>query len=110
MRSGEEGDLLALHPTVKPVRMIADAMLDCSNRGDIVIDCFLGSGTALLAAERVGRSCHGIELDPLYCDTAIRRWQTLTGREAVHTDTGESFNQREVDAQAAVVKKEVRHD
>jgi DNA modification methylase len=109
MRSGEDGDLLALHPTVKPIRMIADAMLDCSNRGDIVIDCFLGSGTALLAAERVGRSCCGIELDPLYCDTAIRRWQNLTGREAVHSDTGETFSQREAAAQGINIKKEDHH-
>lgn len=109
MRIGEEGDLLAMHPTVKPIRMIADAMLDCSNRGDIVVDCFLGSGTALLAAERVGRSCYGIELDPLYCDTAIRRWQNLTGREAVHADTGETFNQRESDLLHAEAKNEVHH-
>ncbi len=108
MRHGEEGDLLAMHPTVKPIRMIADAMLDCSNRGDIVIDCFLGSGTALLAAERVGRSCYGIELDPLYCDTAIRRWQNLTGREAVQADTGETFNQREFNLLQADTK-EVHH-
>ena len=68
-------NVLELHPTVKPVQLVMDALLDCSNRGDIVLDSFLGSGTTLLAAERTGRICRGIELDPLYVDTAIRRWQ-----------------------------------
>ena len=74
-RRGAEGNLLALHPTVKPVAMVADAILDCSARGDIVLDAFLGSGTTLIAAERTGRRCCGLELDPGYVDTAIRRWQ-----------------------------------
>jgi DNA modification methylase len=76
-------NLLALHPTAKPVDLVADVLLDCSERGAIVLDCFLGSGTTLLAAERTGRLCRGIELDPLYVDTAIRRWQNLTGKDAV---------------------------
>ena len=63
-RHSDEGDLLALHSTPKPVRMIADAILDVSNRGDLVVDAFLGSGTSIIAAERVGRRCYGIELDP----------------------------------------------
>ncbi len=95
MRHGEEGDLLAMHPTVKPVRMIADAILDCSKRSDIILDPFLGSGTTLLAAERTGRHCYGMELDPAYLDTAIRRWQNITGLDAIHTETGETFTQRE---------------
>lgn len=66
-RNGEEGKLLALHPTVKPIAMFADALLDCSARGDVVLDAFLGSGTTLLAAERVGRYCYGIEVDPYIC-------------------------------------------
>jgi DNA modification methylase len=90
-RSSDEGDLLALHPTVKPVRLVADAILDCSARGDLVLDPFLGSGTTLIAAERVGRRCAGIELDPLYVDTVIRRWQALTGDTARHAVSGESF-------------------
>lgn len=98
MRKGEEGDLLALHPTVKPVRMIADAILDVSKRGDIVLDPFLGSGTTLLAAERVGRICYAMELDPLYVDTAIRRWQMVTGMDAVSSVNGLSFTQREIAA------------
>jgi DNA modification methylase len=76
-----------------------DALLDCSNRGDIVIDSFLGSGTTLLAAERTGRICRGIELDPLYVDTAIRRWQNLTGRDAVRVSDGALFRDIEVKAE-----------
>ncbi len=91
-RKGEEGNLLALHPTVKPVKLVADAILDCSARGDIVVDAFLGSGTSLMAAERVGRRCFGLELDPLYVDTAIRRWQALTGEAARHAASGRSFD------------------
>jgi DNA methylase len=69
-KTGDEGNLLALHPTVKPVAMVADAILDCTKRGDIVLDAFLGSGTTLMAAERVGRVCYGIELEPRYVDVA----------------------------------------
>ena len=78
-RRGDEGNLLTLHPTVKPVALVADAIMDCSARGDIVLDPFLGSGSTLIAAERVGRVCCGIEFEPLYVDTAIRRWQRFTG-------------------------------
>lgn len=96
-KQGEEGNLLALHPTVKPVALVADALLDSSVRGDLVLDAFLGSGTTLLAAERVGRICRGLELDPIYVDTAIRRWQRMTGGEAIRSATGESFSELEVD-------------
>jgi DNA modification methylase len=91
-RIGEEGNLAALHPTVKPVGLIADAILDCSARGDVVLDPFLGSGSTLIAAERVGRLCYGIELDPLYVDTAIRRWQHFTGERAVHAAARKRFD------------------
>jgi DNA modification methylase/predicted nucleic acid-binding protein len=91
-RQGEEGNLLALHPTVKPVAMVADALLDCSARGDIVLDTFAGSGGTIIAAERVGRTCFGIEIDPLYVDVAIRRWQQQTGDRAIHVGTGKSFD------------------
>jgi DNA modification methylase len=91
-RHGEVGNLLALHPTVKPVALVADAILDCSARGDIVLDTFLGSGTTLVAAERVGRTCFGIEIDPLYVDITIRRWQRHTGDRAIHFATGKSFD------------------
>jgi DNA modification methylase len=90
-RQSEEGNLLALHPTVKPVALVADALLDCSARGDLVLDAFLGSGSTLIAAERVGRVCHGIEIDPVYVDVAIRRWQRHTGDYAVHAVTGKRF-------------------
>ncbi len=92
-------DLLALHPTAKPVALVTDAILDCSERGSIVLDCFLGSGTTLLAAERTGRSCRGIELDPLYVDTAIRRWQNLTGREARRAIDNKPFRELEAEVE-----------
>jgi hypothetical protein len=94
MRHSEEGDLLAKHPTVKPTQMIADAILDCSKRNDIILDPFIGSGTALLACSRVGRRCYGMELDPLYVDTAVQRWQIMTGMDAVNAVTGETFTQQ----------------
>src|SRR5712672_2860370 len=87
-RSGSEGNILALHPTVKPVALVAGALRDCSGRGEIVLDAFLGSGTTLIAAERTGRICHGLELDPLYVDTAVRRWQIATHGKARHATSG----------------------
>ncbi len=93
---GRRGNnLLALHPTAKPVTMVMDAIMDCSNRGDIVLDSFLGSGTTLLAAERTGRVCYGLELDPLYVDTIIRRWQNLTGRDARRASDNKTFREIE---------------
>jgi DNA modification methylase len=92
-RGTEEGNLLALHPTAKPVKLVADAILDCTARGDLVLDPFLGSGTTLMAAERVGRRCFGLEIDPLYIDTIIRRWQAQTGDDAVHEGSGRRFNE-----------------
>ncbi len=88
-----EGNLLALHPTVKPVAMVADAILDASARGEIVMDGFLGSGSTLLAAERVGRICYGIEIDPLYVDVVIRRWQHYTGDQATLQSTGKTYDE-----------------
>lgn len=84
---------LSLHPTVKPVPLVADAIKDVSNRGDIVLDCFMGSGTTIIAAHKTGRHAYGMELDPLYVDTAVRRWQEFTGERAIHADTGLSFDQ-----------------
>ena len=94
-RSTEEGNLLALHPTVKPVAMVADAILDCSGRGEGVLDPFLGSGTTIIAAERTGRVAYGLELEPRYVDAAIRRWQTHTGERAQHAVSGKSFGKLE---------------
>ncbi len=87
-------DLLRLHPTVKPVAMLADAIKDVTHRGDIVLDVFMGSGSTLIAAEETGRVCCGMELDPLYVDVAVRRWQNRTGRSAICSETGESFDAR----------------
>ena len=83
---------LDMHPTVKPIAMVSDAILDVTRRGDIVLDPFCGSGTTLLAAERTGRRAYAIELDPGYVDTAIERWQRMTGRSAVHA-TGKTFDE-----------------
>jgi DNA modification methylase len=91
-RVGEEGRLAALHPTVKPTALVADAILDVTRRGDIVLDPFLGSGATLMACERTGRRCHGFELDPLYCDVIVRRWQAYTGGLARLESTGEAFD------------------
>src|SRR5258708_4423343 len=91
-RRGEEGDLLALHPTVKPIRLVADAILDASARGDIVLDPFLGIATTLMACQRVGRVCRGAEIDALYVDAAIRRWQRDTGEAAIHRASGKTFD------------------
>jgi DNA modification methylase len=88
-----------MHPTVKPVALVADAILDCSRRKGIVLDAFAGSGTTLVAAERTGRRGYGIELDPLYCDVIVRRLAKVTGLEAIHAETGKSF--AEVEAERA---------
>jgi DNA modification methylase len=84
-------ELLGIHPTCKPTAMIADALLDVSRRGEIVLDPFLGSGSTLIAAENVGRVCIGNEIDPAYCDVAVRRWEKQTGRDAVNATTSETF-------------------
>jgi DNA modification methylase len=91
-RAGRLDDLAA-HPTVKPVALVADAIRDCSRRGDIVLDPFMGSGTTIMAAERVGRRGYGLELDPIYVDVAVRRWQEFTKRDAVLAATNETFDE-----------------
>jgi DNA modification methylase len=85
-------ELLGVHPTIKPIALVADALRDVSRRGDIVIDPFLGSGSTLLAAEQTGRVCIGVEIDPAYLEVTIRRWQKQTGRDAVCAATGETFH------------------
>ena len=100
-RCGEEGNLSALHPTVKPVAMVADAILDCSARGEVVLDAFLGSGTTVMAAERTGRRCYGLELDPAYVDKIVRRWQALTGGSARHAASSRSFDDLVREAEVA---------
>jgi DNA modification methylase len=91
-RAGRLDDLV-MHPTVKPVALVADAMRDCSRRGDIVLDPFLGSGTSILAAERVGRRGFGLEIDPAYVDVIVRRWQAYTRRDAILADTSQTFEE-----------------
>ncbi|UVK41213.1 site-specific DNA-methyltransferase [Mesorhizobium sp. AR10] len=85
-------EALASHSTVKPVQILVDAIKDCTRRNDLVLDPFLGSGSTLIAAEKSGRVCFGIEIDQIYCDTIIRRYQKLTGADAVLEATGETFS------------------
>jgi len=92
-RGDGEGDPLTMHATPKPVAMIADALMDCTRRGDVVLDSFIGSGTTLIAAARTGRRCYGLEIDPLYVDTAVRRWQAWTRDRARHAETGLTFDE-----------------
>ncbi|WP_112324389.1 DNA-methyltransferase [Oceanibium sediminis] len=92
--SASAEDNFNVHPTVKLVALVADAILDVTAVGDAVLDPFLGSGTTLLAAERT----LGLEIDPAYVDTAIRRWQTMTGGTAIHVASGRSFDDLAADA------------
>jgi DNA modification methylase len=82
-----------IHPTMKPVGLIMRAIRNSSQKGDIVLDCFLGSGTTLIAAERTGRICYGLELDPHYVDAAVIRWQRRTGRKAILAGTKHTFDE-----------------
>jgi hypothetical protein len=95
---------LALHPTVKPIALFADAMLDCSAPADLVLDAFCGSGTVFLAAETTRRRAGGLELDPHFVDVAVRRWEEATGENAIHAQTGDTFKARA--ARAAMEKED----
>lgn len=99
--SASRGSELAMHPTVKPVALVADALRDCSRRGDVVLDPFGGSGTTLIAAQQTGRTARLIEFDPIYCDTIIRRFEQVTGKHAQHAGTGETFEALEHARQAS---------
>jgi DNA modification methylase len=90
MRAGRLEEL-AMHPTVKPVALVADAIKDCSRRGGLVLDPFCGSGTILIAAERTGRKARALEVDPSYVDVGVRRWQSYTGKNTVLAASGETF-------------------
>lgn len=92
---------LAMHPTVKPVAMVADAILDCSRRKDVVLDAFAGSGTTLVAAHRTGRRGYGIEIDPAYCDVIIHRMRDICGLETLLDADGRSFDQVAAERSAA---------
>ncbi|MGX1690931.1 site-specific DNA-methyltransferase [Brevundimonas naejangsanensis] len=87
---GSRAAELDWHPTVKPVAMVSDAIKDVTKRGQLVLDAFLGSGTTLIAAERAGRRCRGVEIDPIYIDTIIQRWEAMTGLTATLEDTLET--------------------
>jgi len=104
---GKGFELLALHPTVKPVGLIADAIRDCSHRNGIILDPFCGSGTILIAAERTGRKARAIELDPQYVDVSLMRWQRITGKQAVLTSTGQTWDQVSAERLAG---QEVTHE
>jgi DNA modification methylase len=96
---------LAMHPTTKPVALVADAIRDCSRRAGLVLDPFAGSGTTVIAAERTGRKARIIEIDPAYCDLIVRRWQAYTGKLAVHAQSGISFE----DLEDQIESSEVAH-
>lgn len=91
-RKGRLQDL-TVHPTVKPVALVADAIKDCTRRSDIILDPFIGSGTTILAAERTGRRAFGLEIDAAYVDAAVRRWQDATKRDASLESTGQTFDE-----------------
>jgi DNA modification methylase len=82
-----------MHPTVKPTALVIDAIKDCSRRGDVVLDPTLGSGTTLMAAQKSRRRARALELDPLYVDVSIRRWQRYTGESALLSETNETFDE-----------------
>ena len=93
--------LLVMHPTVKPIALVADALLDCSSRGNLVLDPFLGSGTTIIAAEKIGRRCCGLDCDPQYIDVAIRRWQAYTKADAILEGDSRTFEEVETDRSEA---------
>lgn len=99
----ERMEELAMHPTVKPVALVADAIRDCSRRGEIVLDAFGGSGSTLIAADTCGRRARLIEFDPLYCDTIVRRWEAVTGKDALLAGTSTRFE--EVTEKHAVLRR-----
>jgi DNA modification methylase len=112
LREGRDEEL-AMHPTVKPVPLVADAILDCSERGAIILDCFGGSGSTLIAAERTGRRGYLIELDPVYVDVTLRRFEQTFGTKAIHCGSGNTFDQmaemRAAEGHVDSVDEEVRN-
>lgn len=100
-------DALRDHPTVKPVALLAEAIKDCTKRGDIILDPFAGSGSTLIAAQKTGRVCFGIELEPKYVEVIIRRWETLTGEKAILESTGLTLSEMKAQRQMSVVDKEL---
>ena len=105
-QSGAGRQLLKHHPTPKPVALIADAIKDCTRRGDIILDCFVGSGATIMAAEKVGRRAFAMEIEPKFVDLSIRRWQEHTGKDAVHIKSGRTFDECAEHARAAEIADE----
>jgi DNA modification methylase len=103
----ERDEALAMHPTVKPVGLVEDAILDCSNRGDLILDPFVGSGTTLVAAARSGRRGCGVEIDPRYVDVSLRRLRAVVNAEPINTRTGVEFGQQEARSKDADRSSEV---
>jgi DNA modification methylase len=97
-----------MHPTVKPTTLVADAIKDCSRRGDLVLDPFAGSGTTIIVAEKTGRRARAMEIDPHYCDVTVRRWETYAGKSVFHVATGLSFEEMEVRRGAASEKEDMQ--
>lgn len=104
---GEGQSALAMHPTVKPVALIRDAIMDCSHRGQIVLDPFCGSGSTLIAAEETGRAGRGIEFDPAYCDVIVRRMAETLSFMAFHEETGREFAELEDERAAGKASDEL---
>jgi DNA modification methylase len=104
------GKELAMHPTCKPVDLVADAIKDYSRRNDLVLDPFGGSGTTLIACQKTGRRARLIEIDPTYCDGTIRRWQDYSGGIAIHAETGLSFAETEARFILPTSPKESLHE
>lgn len=82
-----------VHPTQKPVKLVEEAILNSSKGEDLILDLFLGSGSTLIASEKTGRVCYGMELDPKYADVIIKRWQDFTGKDAIHEELGKTYNE-----------------
>jgi DNA modification methylase len=101
---------LAMHPTCKPVDLVADAIKDCSRRNDLVLDPFSGSGTTLIACQKTGRRARLIEIDPIYCDVTIRRWQDYSGGIAIHAETRLSFAETQARLTLPTSLKESLHE
>ena len=108
-RAGRLEDLKS-HPTVKPVTLISDAMRDCTRRGDIVVDTFSGSGTTILAAERVGRRAFALEIEPRFVDVAIRRWQAFTRKDAIHVEVADASTNSPSIGSALLLRQILRLD
>ena len=111
--NGTSKSKLSVHPTVKPVALVADAIRDCSHRNGIILDSFGGAGTTLIAAEKTGRRARLIEIDPRYVDVTIKRWQNVTGRTAVNADKATACpdnGSRPVRAASLTIDAETRSD